>query len=120
MLKQLMHIKTESNILYFADYLQNEILSNNDNLPELNWPPTINELASQERNPPESLITFLTHLLRSEKHLLTSENLCCSVICSGFDSWCNKGWRYNFFQASCNSERKNCLLMSIQTSLEHC
>ena len=51
-------------------------MSYKNNLPELNWPLTINELASQERNPPESLLTFLTHLLRFEKHSLTSENLC--------------------------------------------
>jgi hypothetical protein len=41
------------------------------NIPKLSWPPTHEELTTDERVPPEALITFLTHLLRSDKHTVT-------------------------------------------------
>ena len=70
-------MKTDSNILKVAEHLRNDISKYSKKLPELRWPPTVNDLTSEERNPPESLINFLTHLLRSEKHSTSrSENLC--------------------------------------------
>ena len=40
------------------------------------WPPTIKDLKSADRNPPYSLVEFLTTLLSSKKHSVTrSESL---------------------------------------------
>ena len=69
-------IRRESSILEVADYLRNEIMIYSKNIPKLSWPPTRDELTADERAPPEALITFLTHLLRSDKHTVTrSENI---------------------------------------------
>ena len=48
--------------------MRNDIIDYAKELPPLNWPPSVDELLSDERKPPESVISFLTHLLRSEKH----------------------------------------------------
>ena len=66
----------DANILRVADYLRNNILDYAKQLPPINWPPTAQELQSENRNAPETLKVFLTHLLRSEKHSSTrSENI---------------------------------------------
>ena len=46
-----------------ADYLRNDILEYAERIPELTWPPCLDELNSQERFPPDCLTAFITHLL---------------------------------------------------------
>ena len=46
-----------------ADYLRNDILEYAKGIPELNWPPCLDELNSQERCPQDCLTAFITHLL---------------------------------------------------------
>ena len=46
-----------------ADHLRNDILEYAKRIPELNWPPCLDELNSQERLPPDCLTVFITHLL---------------------------------------------------------
>ena len=49
-----------------ADYLRNDILEYAKRIPELTWPPCLDELNSQERRPPDSLTALITHLLISK------------------------------------------------------
>ena len=60
-------------IVKSAEYLREDIIRYSENLPELSWPPTSNELSSDEHSTmPASLITFLNHLLKSsDKHAIT-------------------------------------------------
>ena len=60
-------------IVKSAEYLREDIIQYSENLPELSWPPTSNELSSDERSTiPASLLTFLNHLLKSsDKHAIT-------------------------------------------------
>ena len=46
-----------------ADYLSNDILEYVKRIPELTWPPCLDELNSQERCPPDCLTAFIKHLL---------------------------------------------------------
>ena len=50
-------------ILKAAEYIRQEILQYASNLPELSWPPQLDELLSDEWSPPSNLISFLTTLL---------------------------------------------------------
>lgn len=50
-------------VIKAAEYLRNDILTYCETLPELSWPPTIEELSSEEREPPSSLLLFERHLL---------------------------------------------------------
>ena len=66
----------DANILRVAGYLRNDILDYAKQLPPINWPLTAHELQSENRNAPETLNFFSTHLLRSKKHSVTrSENI---------------------------------------------
>ena len=51
-----------------AYHLRQDILYFANQLPEPKWPPTPDELTSDERNPPKSVTDFLTYLLKPEKH----------------------------------------------------
>ena len=51
-----------------AEYLRVDIEEHAKNLPELPWPINIDELDSENRNPPESVTSFLTQLLRNKDH----------------------------------------------------
>ena len=51
-----------------AEYLRADIGEHAKNLPELSWPINIDELDSENRNPPESVTSFLTQLLRNKDH----------------------------------------------------
>ena len=51
-----------------AEYLRADIGEHAKSLPELSWPININELDSENRNPPESVTPFLTQLLRNKDH----------------------------------------------------
>ena len=51
-----------------AKYLRADIEEHAKNLPELSWPINIDELDSENRNPPESVTSFLTQLLRNKDH----------------------------------------------------
>jgi hypothetical protein len=64
-------------IVSAAEFLRNDILKFSEQFTELSWPPTLEELNSNERNPPPLLIKFLQHLLKSsEKHsTIRSENI---------------------------------------------
>ena len=49
-----------------ANYLKNDILEYAKRIPELTWPPCLDELDelnSHERPPPDCLTAFITHLL---------------------------------------------------------
>ena len=51
-----------------AEYLQADIEEHAKNLLELSWPINIDELDSENRNPPESVTSFLSQLLRNKDH----------------------------------------------------
>ena len=59
-----------------AEYLREDIIKYSESLPELCWPPNINELPADERTMPPSLITFLRHMLKTtDKHnIIRSSN----------------------------------------------
>ena len=46
-----------------ADILCDDIQEYSQNLPEVSWPPYIEELSSEIRKPPESLTSFIFCLL---------------------------------------------------------
>ncbi len=54
-----------------AKFLRSDILEFCSQLTPLSWPPTIEELLSENRLPPPSTILFLTTLLKSPKHAAT-------------------------------------------------
>ena len=49
-----------------AEYLRVDIEEHSKNHPELSWPINIDELDSENRNPPESVTSFLSQLLRNK------------------------------------------------------
>ena len=57
-----------------SEFLKHDILEFAKQLPDLSWPPTIDELTSNERNPPESLVTFLQNLLKERDHSVWRSN----------------------------------------------
>ena len=59
-----------------AEYLRDDIIRFASSLPNCSWPPLVDELISESRNPPSTVTDFLTHLLKPEKHnLKRSDNL---------------------------------------------
>ena len=59
-----------------ANYLRDEILNKFKDLPELDWPPSLEQLSDSARTPPESLHTFLDILInQSNHHLIPSANI---------------------------------------------
>ena len=54
-------------IMKAADYLREEILQYRDNLPELSWPPQIEDPQSDNRKPPENLLRFLSILMQADQ-----------------------------------------------------
>ena len=69
--------KKQECVIAAAGYLRQEILNYSENLPELNWPPNIEELTSNERNPPPILLTFMKELLlnKNNRSTIKSENI---------------------------------------------
>lgn len=61
----------ESIIKNAAKFLRKDILEFCSKLTPLSWPPTIEELLSENRLPPPATILFLTTLLKSPKHAAT-------------------------------------------------
>ena len=51
-----------------AKVIRDDVLSMMEHAPGIPWPPTVESLESQERQPPESLRLFLTHLIHSTEH----------------------------------------------------
>ena len=51
-----------------AKVLKDDILALIQSVPDLPWPPTVDSLQSEGRQPPESLRMFLTKLLYSTDH----------------------------------------------------
>ena len=51
-----------------AKVIRDDVLSMMEHTPGIPWPPTVESLESQERQPPESLRLFLTHLIHSTEH----------------------------------------------------
>lgn len=49
----------EGCIIKCAQYIRDDILDQAKHLPELTWPPTLEELNQVERNPPKSLPILL-------------------------------------------------------------
>ena len=63
-----------------ANYLRDEILNKFKDLPELDWPPSLEQLSDSARTPPASLHTFLDILIsQSNHHLIPSANIACIV-----------------------------------------
>ena len=56
----------EGCIIKAAEYLRNDVLTHCEGLPELSWPPQLEELKNEERNPPDSLMLFYKFLLQSQ------------------------------------------------------
>ena len=61
----------ESSIKRMATYLHEDIQEHCRSLPPINWPPTIEELCTENRLPPASVTLFLTNLLKSEDDIQT-------------------------------------------------
>ena len=61
-------------IMKAADYLREEILQYRDNLPELSWPPQIEDLQSDNRKPPENLLRFLLILMQADQSNTNSKH----------------------------------------------
>ena len=59
----------EGCIIKAAEYLKNDLLKHCEGLSELTWPPQLDELQDEKRNPPESLMLFYKHLLQSKSTL---------------------------------------------------
>ena len=59
-----MPLSADSILRNAAYHLRQDILNFENQLPEPKWPPTPDELTSDERNPPKSVINFLTYLLK--------------------------------------------------------
>ena len=73
-------VDRQININNVAEQLRDDILSHIKNWPTTAWPPTIKDLKNADRNPPHSLVKFLTTLLSSKKHSVTrSESLSCLI-----------------------------------------
>ena len=51
-----------------AKILRGDIMNMIDNAPIVRWPPTVEDLKAEERQPPQSLIKFLILLLHSTHH----------------------------------------------------
>ena len=59
-----------------VSYLRDKILNALKNLPELKWPPLLQELLEPNKNPPQSLFAFLGTLINQENHhVVPSTNL---------------------------------------------
>ena len=67
-LSEKFHLSDESILRNAAYHLRQDIFNFVNQLPEPKWPPTPDELTSNERNPPRSVTDFLTYLLKPEKH----------------------------------------------------
>ena len=63
----LKHCQTKS-LQTTANNLRNEILNNYKDLPEIKWPPSLQELSNSKRKPPQSLYTFLEMLINQGNH----------------------------------------------------
>ena len=61
----------ESSIKRVASYLREDIEEYCKSLPPLNWPPTVEELCTENRLPPASVTLFLTNLLKSKDDIQT-------------------------------------------------
>ena len=60
-----------------ANILRTDILEHYKDLPEISWPPSVEELNSDARKPPESVILLLRTLMKSERHgIERSEQIC--------------------------------------------
>ena len=51
-----------------AECLREYILEHAQSIPDLAWPPRIEELSCDARKPPETLESFLSHLLKNKDH----------------------------------------------------
>ena len=51
-----------------AECLREDILDHAQSIPNLSWPPSIDDLSSDERKPPESLESFLRQMLMNKDH----------------------------------------------------
>ena len=54
----------DSAFKYAAETMKNDILTHYHNLGDIEWPPTIEELSTDERKAPRSVYTFLEYLLK--------------------------------------------------------
>ena len=58
----------EDNVKTAASIIQKDIMNKFKDLPDINWPPTSEQLSNPSRKPPESLYTFLKSLLHYDNH----------------------------------------------------
>eukprot|EP00112_Aurelia_sp_Birch-Aquarium-sp1_P007111 Seg1776.3 transcript_id=Seg1776.3/GoldUCD/mRNA.D3Y31 product="hypothetical protein" protein_id=Seg1776.3/GoldUCD/D3Y31 len=58
-----------------AAILRKDILNMIENAPELSWPPTVEDLNSEERLPPETVKEFLLNLLHCNTHHVPGEEV---------------------------------------------
>ena len=63
----------ESSIKRVANFLREDIQEYCQSLPPLSWPPTIEELCTENRLPPASVTLFLTNLLKSSDESQTEK-----------------------------------------------
>ena len=59
---------SDKDIIEVARYIRKDIEKYCLGLPELGWPPTIEELTADNRLPPASVTLFLTNLLKCPSH----------------------------------------------------
>ena len=66
------HWSRDDSIKIVAKYLKDDIKDKCENLSELSWPITIEQLLQEDRSPPDSVKLFLEHLLRTDTHTIES------------------------------------------------
>ena len=58
----------EGCIIQAAGYLRQDIISFCEKVPELSWPPSLDELSNEERASPRSITLFHQHLLNNSNN----------------------------------------------------
>lgn len=61
----------KASIISVSQSLREDIMNYSKELPKLPWPPSLDQLDLPERGIPESVITFYTELLKSERHTVS-------------------------------------------------
>ena len=67
-LSEQLHLSDDSILKNATYHLRQDVLNFANQLPEPKWPPTPDELTSDERNPPKSVTDFLRYLLKPDNH----------------------------------------------------
>lgn len=68
------HGSRDESIRIVANYLREDITNHATSLPHLEWPPSIEQITSDERKPPRSVTYFFENLLKSTTSTVENDN----------------------------------------------